>query len=135
VHMWNPEWKILAAAPSPQIRSDLSFAWATVASLKSNAIAIAENRTTLGLGMGQVNRVDSVELAIGRMQKFHAGSQTPVLASDAFFPFPDSIELIHKAGIRWVIQPGGSMRDEDVFAKAKELGVNLVLTGQRHFRH
>lgn len=137
VHLWNPDWKILGEHPSPAIRSDLSFAWATVAHLKSNAIAIAENRQSLGLGMGQVNRIDSVELSIQRMQKFHprSGSSTPVLASDAFFPFSDSIELIHKAGIRWVIQPGGSMRDEEVFARAKDLGVNMVLTGQRHFRH
>ncbi|MBX3021703.1 MAG: bifunctional phosphoribosylaminoimidazolecarboxamide formyltransferase/IMP cyclohydrolase [Bdellovibrionales bacterium] len=135
VHLWNPEWKIHGAAPSPQVRSDLSFAWAAVAALKSNAIAIAENKQTLGLGMGQTNRVDSVELAIGRMRKFHPQASTPVLASDAFFPFPDSIELIHQAGIRWVIQPGGSMRDEEVLGRAKDLGVNLILTGQRHFRH
>lgn len=135
VHRWNPEWQIKGASPSPQTRADLSFAWATVAALKSNAIAIAENKQTLGLGMGQTNRVDSVELAIKRMNAFHPGHQTPVLASDAFFPFADSIELIAKAGIKWVIQPGGSMRDEEVLTKAKELGVNLVLTGQRHFRH
>jgi phosphoribosylaminoimidazolecarboxamide formyltransferase/IMP cyclohydrolase len=135
VHRWNPEWRILGEQPTPKIRSDLSFAWATVAALKSNAIAIAESKQTLGLGMGQTNRVDSVELAITRMRKFHPNHSTPVLASDAFFPFADSVELIHKAGIRWVIQPGGSMRDEEVFARAKDLGVNLVLTGQRHFRH
>ena len=136
VHMWNPDWKIIGASPTPALRADLSFAWAAVAHLKSNAIAIAGDQQTLGLGMGQVNRVDSVDLAIQRMTKFHADkTSTPVLASDAFFPFADSIELIHKAGIKWVIQPGGSMRDEEVFAKAKELGVNLVLTGQRHFRH
>jgi len=137
VHLWKPEWKILGGHPSPKVRSDLSFAWAAVAHLKSNAIAIAEDQQSLGLGMGQVNRVDSVDLAIQRMRKFHPRGQgsTPVLASDAFFPFADSIELIHNAGIRWVIQPGGSMRDEEVFARAKDLGVNMVLTGQRHFRH
>lgn len=135
VHLWNPEWKIIGPKPSPDVRADLSFAWATVAALKSNAIAIAEGGQTLGLGMGQVNRVDAVDLAIARMRKFHPTTKAPVLASDAFFPFPDSIELIHQAGIQWVIQPGGSMRDEEVFAKAKELGVHLVLTGQRHFRH
>ena len=89
----------------------------------------------MGVGMGQVNRVDAVELAIARMRKFHQHASTPVLASDAFFPFTDSIDLIHSAGIRWVIQPGGSMRDEEVFKRAEELGVTLVLTGQRHFRH
>lgn len=135
VHPWNPEWKIVGESPSAEIRDDLSFAWAACAHLKSNAIAIASGKQTLGLGMGQVNRVDAVELAIERMRKFHPTTSTAVLASDAFFPFPDSVELIHKAGIHWVIQPGGSMRDEEVFARAKELGVNMVLTGQRHFRH
>lgn len=135
VHMWNPEWKILNAHPTPDIRADLSFAWALCAHLKSNAIAIAESKQSLGLGMGQTNRVDSVDLAVTRMNKFHPNHSTPVLASDAFFPFSDSIDLIHKAGIKWVIQPGGSIKDEEVFARAKELGVNMVLTGQRHFRH
>lgn len=135
LRLWSPEWKILGEAPSPVIRADLSFAWATAAHLKSNAIAIVKDKQTLGLGMGQVNRVDAVELAIARMRKFHQGASTAVLASDAFFPFMDSIDLIHSAGIRWVIQPGGSMRDVEVFNRAKELGVNLVLTGQRHFRH
>ncbi len=135
VQKWNPEWKILGAVPSTDIKAELSFAWAVSAHLKSNAIAVTGGRQTLGLGMGQVNRVDSTELAIQRMRKFHPDSSTAVLASDAFFPFPDSIELIHAAGIQWVIQPGGSMRDEDVFNRAKELGLNMVLTGQRHFRH
>ncbi len=132
---WSPEWKVLGETPSPHVRADLSFAWAVCAQLKSNAIAIAANKQTLGLGMGQVNRVDSVELAISRMRKFHPEAAEPVLASDAFFPFPDSIELIHKAGIRWIIQPGGSVRDEEVFQRARDLGLNMVLTGQRHFRH
>lgn len=135
VSHWNQEWRVLGETPSAEIRADLSFAWGVCAHLKSNAIAITEKRQTLGLGMGQVNRVDAVELAIERMRKFHPKARVPVLASDAFFPFTDSIERIHAAGIRWVIQPGGSIKDEEVIAKAKELGVNLVLTGQRHFRH
>ncbi|HMN68234.1 MAG TPA: bifunctional phosphoribosylaminoimidazolecarboxamide formyltransferase/IMP cyclohydrolase, partial [Bdellovibrionales bacterium] len=118
VHLWSPEWRILGETPSPEIRADLSFAWATVAHLKSNAIAIASGKQSLGLGMGQVNRVDSVDLAIARMRKFHPEARTPVLASDAFFPFSDSVERLHEAGIRWVIQPGGSVRDDEVFAKA-----------------
>ncbi|MGE3683853.1 MAG: bifunctional phosphoribosylaminoimidazolecarboxamide formyltransferase/IMP cyclohydrolase [Bdellovibrionales bacterium] len=135
VHLWNDQWRVLGTSPSPKVRADLSFAWTVCASLKSNAIAIAEGRQSLGLGMGQVNRVDAVQLAIARMRKFHPSISTPVLASDAFFPFSDSIDLIHEAGIRWVIQPGGSVKDEEVFARAEELGVNLVLTGMRHFRH
>jgi phosphoribosylaminoimidazolecarboxamide formyltransferase/IMP cyclohydrolase len=132
---WSGEWQVLGETPSPGLRADLSFAWAVCAHLKSNAIAIAADRQTLGLGMGQVNRVDAVALAIERMRQFHKEVRTPVLASDAFFPFPDSIERIFAAGIRWVIQPGGSIKDKDVIDKARELGVNLVLTGQRHFRH
>lgn len=136
VSLWKSDWKILGEQPPAGIRADLSFAWAACAHLKSNAIAIVGGQQTLGLGMGQVNRVDAVELAVARMRKFHPNIAAPaVLASDAFFPFADSIELIHQAGIRWVIQPGGSVRDEEVFTRAKELGVNMVLTGQRHFRH
>lgn len=135
VQLWNSEWKILGEAPPPAIRADLGFAWALCAHLKSNAIAIAGGLQSLGLGMGQVNRIDAVGLAVTRLRKFHPTAKNVVLASDAFFPFSDSIEQIHEAGIKWVIQPGGSMRDEEVFSKAKELGVNLVLTGQRHFRH
>ena len=110
------------------------MAWKVCAHLKSNAIAVCDQGATLGLGMGQVNRVDAVAHAIERMRKFHQ-PRTPVLASDAFFPFPDSISIIADAGIRWVIQPGGSVKDEDVIAQAQKLGVNLVLTGVRHFRH
>lgn len=135
VARWNPDWKILGEKPSAKIQADLTFAWALAAHLKSNAIAIAGGQQSLGLGMGQVNRVDAVQLAVERLRKFHPGAQDAVLASDAFFPFSDSIEQIHAAGVRWVIQPGGSMRDEEVFKRAQELGVNMVLTGQRHFRH
>lgn len=135
LHHWSSEWLILGDHPDPQTRADLSFAWSVVAFLKSNAIAIAGDRTTLGLGMGQVNRVDAVELAIQRMRNHHPNVKRPVLASDAFFPFADSIDLIAKAGIKWVIQPGGSLRDGEVKSRAQELGIQMVLTGQRHFRH
>ena len=85
--------------------------------------------------MGQVNRVDAVEHAIGRMRKHQPNSVNPVLASDAFFPFSDSMEKIADAGIRHVIQPGGSIRDEEVLARAQALGITTILTGTRHFRH
>lgn len=134
VSNWTDEWQCLNEKPTESIRRDLELAWRVCAQLKSNAIAIVEHGMTLGLGMGQVNRVDAVEHAIGRMRQFHKAGQ-PVLASDAFFPFPDSIEKIAQAGIRWVIQPGGSMKDPEVFKRALDLGVNLILTGQRHFRH
>jgi phosphoribosylaminoimidazolecarboxamide formyltransferase / IMP cyclohydrolase len=132
---WSDTWKIIGENPSESIRRDMLLAWAVCARLKSNAIAIVSDGRTVGLGMGQVNRVDAVEHAIGRMHKHHPEAKNPVLASDAFFPFADSIEIAAKAGIHWVIQPGGSIRDEEVFARAKELGTNLVITGVRHFRH
>jgi phosphoribosylaminoimidazolecarboxamide formyltransferase/IMP cyclohydrolase len=132
---WSSEWKILGEQPTAEIQRDLLLAWKVAARLKSNAIAIAGHGRTLGLGMGQVNRVDAVEHAIGRMKKHHPEVKRPVLASDAFFPFADSIERAASAGIKWVIQPGGSIRDEEVIAKARDLGVNMVLTGIRHFRH
>lgn len=132
---WQETWTLLGETPSPEQRRNLELAWKVVASLKSNAIAIAGQDMTLGMGMGQVNRVEAVEHAIARWKKHHPQVTEAVLASDAFFPFPDSIELLAKAGIRWVIQPGGSVNDEAVFKAARELGVNMVLTGRRHFRH
>lgn len=135
VDQWQESWSILGETPTPELRKNLELAWKVVASLKSNAIAIAGEGKTLGLGMGQVNRVEAVEHAIARWQKHHPNIKDVVLASDAFFPFPDSIELLAKAGVRWVIQPGGSVNDDAVFKTAKELKINLVLTGTRHFRH
>jgi len=84
-----------------------------------------------------VNRVDAVEQAIQRWKKHHGdiAADQLVLASDAFFPFPDSIELIAESGIKWVVQPGGSVKDSEVFSAAERLGVNIIVTGQRHFKH
>lgn len=135
VSAWSEDWKIIGGQPDEEYKKALSLAWRVCANLKSNAIAIASSCHSLGLGMGQVNRVDAVEQSIARMKHHHGDEEVKVLASDAFFPFPDSIELIAEAGIQWVIQPGGSIKDEQVFAKAKELGVNLILTGTRHFKH
>ncbi len=130
------EWKFVSERPSDSIHQDLLFAEKIVASLKSNAIAIVRDGQTVGLGMGQVNRVDAVKHAIERMQTHAKPSDSPfVLASDAFFPFPDSIELAAKAGVKWILQPGGSLKDEEVIQVAKKLGVQMVITGQRHFRH
>jgi phosphoribosylaminoimidazolecarboxamide formyltransferase/IMP cyclohydrolase len=127
-------WKFIGKTPNDSIKSDLEFGEKVCAALKSNAIAVVGQGQTFGLGMGQVNRVDAVRQALERYQKFHAGKEA-VLISDAFFPFSDSIDEIAKAGIKWVLQPGGSMRDEEVFKRSEELGVNLVVTGQRHFKH
>ncbi len=135
VSSWSEKWDIIGDTPNDFIKSNIEFAWKVCAHLKSNAIALVSDHQTVGLGMGQVNRVDAVEQAIGRQLKHHTQAKGLVLASDAFFPFPDSIEQAHKAGIEWVVQPGGSIRDEQVIAKSKSLGVNLVMTGQRHFQH
>lgn len=133
---WSPDWKTLGEHPSVQQKADLLLAWRACAHLKSNAIAITAQNQTLGLGMGQVNRVDAVEHAIARAKKNHSSLlDQSVLASDAFFPFADSMDLIQKAGIKWVIQPGGSIRDQEVFDRAKEYGINMIITGRRHFRH
>lgn len=132
---WSDKWKVIGEVPSEKVKQDLTLAWKTVAHLKSNAIAIVEGGQTLGLGMGQVNRVDSVRHSISHMTEFHPSFKNPVLASDAFFPFPDSIEEAARAGVRWVIQPGGSKNDSQVLEAAKKWGVNLIMTGERHFRH
>lgn len=131
----DQSWDVRGEEPSRRIREDIALAWKVCAHLKSNAIALASGGVTVGLGMGQTNRVDAVEQAIERMRKHHPESRDVVLASDAFFPFPDSIESAAKAGIRWIAQPGGSIRDEEVLGRARELGVNIVLTKKRHFRH
>ena len=133
---WSKDWKLFGKKPSERLKQDLLFAWKICAHLKSNAIAVVKNGQSLGFGMGQVNRVDAVRLALDRAGEFHPHQKKElILSSDAFFPFPDSIELAGKRGVSWIIQPGGSIRDEKVLRKAEELGLNMVLTGQRHFRH
>lgn len=129
------EWQFIGERPSDAILKQMIFGERVCAALKSNAIAIVGEGRTLGLGMGQVNRVDAVEQAISRMKKFGGGISEPILVSDAFFPFPDSVEKAAEAGIRWMLQPGGSVKDPEVFARAKELGIQMVVTGRRHFRH
>ena len=128
-------WEFVGEKPSKDLMETLLFAWKVVMKLKSNGIAITQKNQTLGLGMGQVNRVDAVTQAIGRMKQFHQGTNEVVLASDAFFPFPDSIEIGASNGVKWFIQPGGAIKDAEVIKRAKELGVNMVLTKTRHFLH
>ncbi|SEK27894.1 phosphoribosylaminoimidazolecarboxamide formyltransferase / IMP cyclohydrolase [Blastococcus sp. DSM 46786] len=111
---------------------DLVFAWRAVRAVKSNAILLAHDRATVGVGMGQVNRVDSARLAVARAGERAAGA---VAASDAFFPFADGLQVLLDAGVRAVVQPGGSVRDEEVVAAAAAAGVPLYLTGTRHFAH
>ncbi|WP_219927287.1 bifunctional phosphoribosylaminoimidazolecarboxamide formyltransferase/IMP cyclohydrolase [Prauserella shujinwangii] len=112
--------------------ADLVFAWRAVRSVKSNAILLASDRATVGVGMGQVNRVDSSRLAVQRAGDRVKGS---VAASDAFFPFPDGLQVLLDAGVRAVVQPGGSVRDAEVIAAAEAVGATLYLTGTRHFAH
>lgn len=135
VRTWSQEWQVLGRELTAQERQDAELAWIAAASLKSNAIAIAAGGTTLGLGMGQTNRVDAVEQALLRMKTHHPEIKNAVLASDAFFPFADSIQKIADAGLRIVVQPGGSIRDSEVKEAAKSRDVTLVLTQRRHFRH
>jgi phosphoribosylaminoimidazolecarboxamide formyltransferase/IMP cyclohydrolase len=100
--------------------------------VKSNAILLASDRASVGVGMGQVNRVDSARLAVARAGERAAGS---VAASDAFFPFPDGLQILLDGGVAAVVQPGGSVRDEEVIEAARAAGVTMYLTGTRHFFH
>lgn len=128
--------------PSAEELDDLMFAWTVAKHVKSNAIVYARDRATVGIGAGQMSRVDSTRIgrrksedmaeALGLAQPLTEGA---AVASDAFFPFPDGIEALAAAGARAVIQPGGSMRDAEVIAAADRLGLAMVFTGQRHFRH
>jgi phosphoribosylaminoimidazolecarboxamide formyltransferase / IMP cyclohydrolase len=122
-------------APTPQEMDDLLFAWRVAKFVKSNAIVYAKDRMTVGVGAGQMSRVNSARIAAIKAE--HAGLPVPgsVMASDAFFPFRDGIDQAAAAGIKAVIQPGGSMRDDEVIAAANEHGIAMVFTGTRHFRH
>jgi phosphoribosylaminoimidazolecarboxamide formyltransferase / IMP cyclohydrolase len=126
-------WTLQAGeAADDETLADLEFAWRAVRSVKSNAILLASGRATVGVGMGQVNRVDSARLAVARAGDRARGS---VAASDAFFPFADGFEVLAEAGVRAVVEPGGSVRDADVVAAAVKAGVTLYFTGTRHFFH
>lgn len=118
--------------PTASELADLAFAWKAVKHIKSNAIAFVKDRTLMGMGAGQPNRVVSVHLSQRAAGDKAAGC---VLASDAFFPFPDNIELAADAGITAIVQPGGSIRDDEVIAAANQAGIAMVFTGVRHFRH
>jgi phosphoribosylaminoimidazolecarboxamide formyltransferase/IMP cyclohydrolase len=127
------EWRLVAGAPaSEEALRDLEFAWRAIRSVKSNAILLAADGATVGVGMGQVNRVDSARLAVARAGDRAKGS---VAASDAYFPFAAGLQVLIDAGITAVAQPGGSIRDEEVIAAAQAAGITLYLTGTRHFYH
>lgn len=121
--------------PTDEEMNDLLFAWKTVRHVKSNAIVYAKSGQTLGIGSGQTSRIDSSEIAVDKAKKEGLDLNGSAIASDAFFPFSDGIEAAAKAGATAVIQPGGSIRDEEVIAKANEFGMTMIFTGKRHFKH
>ena len=121
--------------PSTSERQDLKFAWQISRSVKSNAIVIVKDQRLLATGAGQMSRVDSTELALHKAKTHGHDLDGAVAASDAFFPFSDSIEALAAAGVKAVITPGGSMNDQEVIEKTKELGISLLFTKDRHFRH
>ncbi|SDS29190.1 bifunctional phosphoribosylaminoimidazolecarboxamide formyltransferase/IMP cyclohydrolase [Agrococcus carbonis] len=126
-------WRRVTGTHVPDaVLADLEFAWRAVRSVKSNAILLASGLASVGVGMGQVNRVDSCHLAVSRAGERAAGS---VAASDAFFPFADGLQVLLDAGVTAVVQPGGSVRDEEVIAAANAAGITMYFTGERHFAH
>jgi phosphoribosylaminoimidazolecarboxamide formyltransferase/IMP cyclohydrolase len=121
--------------PTPQQLADLLFAWRVAKFVKSNAIVFCAEGMTLGVGAGQMSRVDSARIASMKAENAGLSLKGSVVASDAFFPFRDGVDLVARAGAAAVIQPGGSVRDEEVVAAADEHGIAMVFTGVRHFRH
>lgn len=132
-------WKLVSGDPADaETLKDLEFAWRAVRCVKSNAILLAHDSATVGIGMGQVNRVDSCNLAVERANTLADGADRAtgsVAASDAFFPFADGAEILINAGVKAIVQPGGSIRDEEVFEAARKAGVTMYVTGTRHFFH
>jgi phosphoribosylaminoimidazolecarboxamide formyltransferase/IMP cyclohydrolase len=127
------DWQLVSGSPASASQlEDLEFAWRACRAVKSNAILLASGGASVGVGMGQVNRVDSCHLAVSRAGERARGS---VAASDAFFPFADGLQVLIDAGVSAVVQPGGSVRDEEVIAAAQAAGVTMYVTGERHFFH
>jgi phosphoribosylaminoimidazolecarboxamide formyltransferase / IMP cyclohydrolase len=122
-------------APTAQELKDMVFANILVKHTKSNAIVLAKNDQLLASGTGQTSRVDALEQAVAKAAKFNFDLRGAVMASDAFFPFPDCVDIAHKAGITAVVQPGGSMRDQESIDHCNTHGMAMCLTGNRHFKH
>jgi IMP cyclohydrolase (EC 3.5.4.10)/phosphoribosylaminoimidazolecarboxamide formyltransferase (EC 2.1.2.3) len=121
--------------PTEKELEDLIFALKVVKHVKSNAVVIAKDKRTVGIGVGQTSRVDSLETAIKKAKEFNLPLEGSVLASEAFFPFRDSIDTAAKEGIKAVIQPGGSIRDQEVIDACNEYGIAMIFTNMRHFKH
>ncbi|OIQ78161.1 bifunctional purine biosynthesis protein PurH [mine drainage metagenome] len=129
----SKNWTLVSGEPaSPEVLADLQFAWNSLRGVKSNAIVLASNLATVGIGMGQVNRVDSARLAVTRAGDRAKGS---VAASDAYFPFADGLEILLAGGVKAVVQPGGSIRDNEAIEAATKSQVTMYFTGSRHFTH
>jgi phosphoribosylaminoimidazolecarboxamide formyltransferase/IMP cyclohydrolase len=127
------DWRVVTkAAPTAEQWRDLEVAWRVCGHVKSNAIVLVKNAQAVGIGAGQQNRVEAGEIAAKKAAGRAAGG---ACASDAFYPFPDGVEAAAGAGVAAVVQPGGAMRDDDVIARADELGLAMVFTGERHFLH
>ncbi len=134
---WDGEGREVATerAPDDTEMKALELAWRVVKHVGSNAIVVGVADRILGIGAGQMSRVDAAKIAVAKAGEMNHELDGSVAASDAFFPFPDGVEALHAAGVRAVIQPGGSIRDKDVIAACDRLGVAMILTGRRHFRH
>jgi len=128
-------WETVAGAPSEQQLGDLVFAWRVCKHVSSNAIVIAKDLQTIGIGAGQMSRVSAVDIAVEKARTHGHDLDGAALASDAFFPFPDGPRIALDAGVTSIVQPGGSRRDEDVIDAVASAGAAMVFTGRRHFRH
>jgi phosphoribosylaminoimidazolecarboxamide formyltransferase/IMP cyclohydrolase len=127
-------WRLVSGEAADEgTLADLQFAWRAIRAVKSNAILLARDGASVGIGMGQVNRVDSAHLAVSRAGEGRARGS--VAASDAFFPFADGLQVLLDAGVKAVVAPGGSVRDEEVIDAAQAAGVTMYFTGTRHFAH
>jgi phosphoribosylaminoimidazolecarboxamide formyltransferase/IMP cyclohydrolase len=129
-------WRVATErAPTAEEMDDLRFAWRAVATVKSNAILLARGGMAVGIGAGQMSRVDSARIAVLKARDNGFDLAGAALASDAFFPFRDGVDAAAEAGVRAIIQPGGSVRDDEVIAAANEHGIAMVFTARRLFRH
>jgi phosphoribosylaminoimidazolecarboxamide formyltransferase / IMP cyclohydrolase len=136
VSLGDGDWRVVTRrSPTPQEHADLLFAWRAVSAVKSNAIVLARDGATIGIGAGQMSRVDASFMAVHKARSIGHDTAGSALGSDAFFPFRDSIDQVAEAGVKAIVQPGGSVRDPEVIAAADEKGIAMVFTGQRLFRH
>ena len=128
------DWDFVTKSkPNIDLYDDLLFAWNATKFVKSNAIVIAEGKSILGIGSGQPNRINSVNLALSRAKQLL--TEKSILASDAFFPFPDSIDIAYEHNIKTILQPGGSLKDNEVIQRANQYGISMIFTNKRHFSH